>query len=326
MKKWQETERLFERLHTVLSAGGAGVLALVTHIEGSTYRRPGAKLLIEADGRMVGNVSGGCLEADVRENALQVLADGASRRIHYDTGEAEDQVWGMGLGCNGKVDIGLLRLDAGHLNEINAVLQRLKGDQPFVVSYDLTVGTFQVIDGAPTTSAAVFGDRFEPPPTLLICGAGEDALPLAALADTIGFRVVVADHRPAYLTEERFPMARLRVVVRPENSLPDELKLNERTLAVVKTHVLQHDAAWVQGLLASDAPYIGLLGPRDRRDEILKQVDPQHHPRIYGPIGLDVGGEGPEQVALSIVAEALAVWHGRNGASLRQRATPIHDK
>ncbi len=332
MKNWQETEAIFRRLQQLTADGAGAALAMIVSIKGSTYRRPGAKLLIEPDGRMMGNVSGGCLEQDVRETGLAIIKSGEAQCVHYDTSDIEDKVWGMGLGCNGEVDLFIQRItEEDHAEFIEQMCNWLHGDEAFAVRTELAGpnrGALYIREAEGTETGLsddVFIERLDPPPTFLICGAGDDAIPLARLAHEVGFRVVMADHRSAYLTAERFPDTRARVKVRPEDAL-SKLSLNARTLAVVKTHALQHDAAWVQRLLETDTPYIGVLGPRDRRDEIMNQVDPSQHPRIYGPVGLDVGGEGPEQVAASIVAEALAVWHGRQAGHLRDRKTAIHSE
>jgi len=327
MKHWQETAELFRRARDRMHLDEPVVMAVVVGIQGSTYRRPGAKLLIEANGRMTGQVSGGCLEQDIRETAMLLMTGGAPRHMHYDTSDAEDMVWGMGLGCNGKVDVFLVPLDPGHHVERMADMTALlEGSEPIALQWQLTddpAGRVDVVTaGATTWEGKIFTECIQPPPTLLICGAGDDSIPLARQAYEVGFRVRVVDHRKAFLTEARFPMARALQVLRPEEAA--ELALDDHTLAVVKTHALQHDVRWVERLVASDVPYIGLLGPRDRRDDIRNRIDSTHHPRLYGPVGLDLGGEGAEQVALSVVAEALAVWHGRRPQHLRDRARAIH--
>ncbi len=320
---------IFGRLRQALAAGQPSVVATITDIQGSTYRRVGAKLWVGADGEMAGNVSGGCLEVDVRDQALSVIKDGTPKRLHYDTSEAEDRVWGMGLGCNGQVDLLLQRYDACHQAFVEAVSERLAADQPFAIRLGLAEGDRDqrtVLVGEETASSAApdcFIDRFEPPPIFLICGAGDDALPLAKLADEVGFRVALIDHRSAYLTADRFPQARWRLSLRPEEGCPADWPWPQ-VLAVVKTHAVQLDLEWVQALMAKPIPYIGLLGPRERRDEVRAVLAPDQLARLYGPVGLDLGGEGPEQVALSAVAEALAVWNGRNGGFLRDRRTAIH--
>ena len=329
MKTWQETNALTARTLSLLEDGQSAAWAIVTRIEGSTYRRPGAKLLIEADGRMSGNISGGCLEADVRENALAAIEANEPRCLHYDTSDDEDTLWGMGLGCNGKVDLLVLPLQPDKdLAWLRQLADHLAGDQPFAVRYPVQGELPTVAATASVASTgldeAAFTEHLLPPPTLAVIGAGDDAIPLVQMAAAVGFRVSVVDHRPAYLAAERFPAAHEILTLRSDETLPADWKA-ETTLAIVKTHALQHDQAWVERLIESGLPYVGLLGPRDRRDAIRNRIDPEARSRLYGPVGLDIGGEGPEQVSLSIIAEALAVWHQRSGGHLRERKTAIHD-
>jgi xanthine dehydrogenase accessory factor len=179
---------------------------------------------------------------------------------------------------------------------------------------------------------AVFVEPFEPPPHLLVCGAGDDAIPLVGYAADAGFRVTVADHRPALLLPERFPQAARLVLARPEESQAS-LPPGKRTLAVVKTHALAHDREWVRRLLAAGLPYVGVLGPRERTRGILRAIGAEggagaegseNDPRVFGPVGLDLGADGPWQVATSIVAELLAFAAGREPRHLAQREAAIH--
>lgn len=339
MKNWNETADIFDRLALLHTQMCPAALATIVSISGSTYRRPGAKLLIEADGKMLGNVSGGCLEEDVREAALQVIGGGVPRSVRYKTSDDEGQVWGLGLGCNGEVEIFIQ--PAPPLELVHEVRSRLEGDEPFavatrlsdgegmgeamVVSRDRAGGRFAEQDSGVDTEggATWFTDVLRPPPHLVVCGAGDDALFLVRLASDTGFRVTVCDHRSAYATAERFPGAYRIVVGRPEDGL-DDVRATSDTYAVVKTHSLQHDRAWIERFLGTPVPYIGLLGPRARRDDILHGVPEGERHRVYGPVGLDLGSEGPEQIALSIVAEVLAVRMGRKGKSLRRRTEPMH--
>lgn len=329
MKTWQETNVLTTRTRSLLEGGESAAWAIVTRIEGSTYRRPGAKLLIEADGRMSGNISGGCLEADVRENALAAIEASQPRCLHYDTSDDEDTLWGMGLGCNGKVDLLVLPFQPDKdLPWLSQLAEGLAGDQPLAVRYPLhselpTVET-PTADLQTGLDDEAFTEKLLPPPTLAVIGAGDDAMPLVQMAAAVGFRVTVVDHRSAYLTAERFADAHEMLSLRSGDDFPATWRA-ETTLAIVKTHVLQHDQAWVERLIAHGLSYVGLLGPRDRRDAIRNRIDPEAGSRLYGPVGLDIGGEGPQQVSLSIIAEALAVWHQRTGGHLRERKTAIHD-
>jgi xanthine dehydrogenase accessory factor len=337
VKHWQETERILDRLLSLAAGGRRAALAVVVRIEGSAYRRPGARLLIEEDGASLGGVSGGCLEEDVRLLGREVLLTGTPRLRHYETGGDDSKVWGLGLGCNGKVDVFVQ--PAGDLEAWAGVRDRLRGDAPFVLDTVIEgpgAGALELHEGhgAEAGRAAgewavlaegprqLFRESFLPPPRLLICGAGDDAMPLAATADAVGFRVEVADHRAAYLTAERFPAARALVPRRPEEGLEDPA--GAPGFAVVMTHSLKHDREWAARLLESGVRYLGLLGPRARTDAILSGIGRGHADRVFGPVGLDLGAEGPEQIAVSIVAELMAVWSGREPRHLRAKEVAVH--
>ena len=348
MKQWQETLQILERVER---SDQPIALATIVRIEGSSYRRPGAKLLIEDGGPTLGGVSGGCLEADVREVGLAVLRDGLCRLRHYETGARDDIVWGFGLGCDGTVEILVQPLTEDARRVLSRVRELLEGDRRLAVSTVLSgdaagrvvlVDPDGVGDGATARldpevaargkeclargqstqwgedSARVFTEVYEPPPRLVIFGAGDDAMPLTEFASRIGFRVTLVDHRPAYLKPERFPQAAQLVARRPEEGLHD-LPFGSETYAVVMTHSLAHDLEWVGHLLGTDVAYVGLLGPRARTDKVLEKVGGEGLDRVFGPVGLDIGADGPEQIALCIVAELLAVRSAREPGHLRER-------
>ena len=359
MKHWQETSQIVSRIAELAAAGRRAAMATVVRIDGSAYRRPGAKLLVEEGGSTHGGVSGGCLEADVREVAMTVMRDGVPRLRHYETGDDDRTVWGLGLGCNGAVDVFVQPItwrDA--LDAARRVRALLEGDAPFAVSTvvrgpSAVLGRMLVTpDGSPAgstgapgleremarraevllavaeskchevESAGVFTEIHVPPPRLVICGAGDDAMPLSACAAQVGFRVTVVDHRPAYLSPERFPHAE-RIERRSADG-PDGLPLGPRAYSVVMTHSFAHDREWVRCLLETDVPYVGLLGPRARRDAILDQIDAPATDRLFAPVGLRLGADGPEQVAVSIVAELLAVHSSSAPRHLREQEGVIH--
>jgi len=360
MNHWKETAEILSRLAAVKAAGRRAALATVVRIVGSAYRRPGAKFLIEETGDTLGSVSGGCLEADVREVAKGVLATGRPSLRHYSTGADEDIVWGLGLGCNGLVDVFVQAATEGPLAELADKLRGLlAGDSPFSVmtvvdgEVDLGAtlamapdGTVHGSLGSPdldrlavkharellpagrsgvqtTAERGIFFEVLPPPPHLIVCGAGDDARPLVAYAADAGFRVTVVDHRPALLDAAWFPQASQRLVGRPEDP-GIVLPAAERSLAVVKTHSLAHDREWVRRLLAAGFPYVGVLGPRERTESILRDVGTSGDGRVFGPVGLDLGADGPRQVALSIVAELLAFTAGREPRHLSERKEAIH--
>jgi xanthine dehydrogenase accessory factor len=326
MKHWQETSQLLTTAARLAAAGQRAALATVVRISGSAYRRPGAKLLVTAGGEMCGSVSGGCLEADVRENALHVIRDGTPRLLHYDTGSDDTTVWGLGMGCNGAVDV-FVQPAAGDSPETGVVLELLGGDGPFAISTVIEgpgIGSRRVTVGeAPTPEPGVFVDGFVPPPRLFICGAGDDSIPLAATATGVGFRVTVLDHRAGYLAPERFsPDVELRMD-RPEEGFGAPPP-GANGYVVIKTHSLAHDRAWLRQALDTEASYIGLLGPRPRVERLLDEAGASAGDRVFGPVGLDLAAEGAEQIALSIVAELMAVRAARAPRHLREKETTIH--
>jgi len=360
VKQWKETAEILDRAARLAEAGQRAAVATVVRIEGSAYRRPGAKLLVEEDGKTTGGVSGGCLEEDVRDVALAVLREGVPRLLHYDTGADDRTVWGLGLGCNGSVDIFVQPATRETAMEVTGqVRDLLTGEAPFAVSTvvkgethigrALVLGAQGVLGGSTGDSGLdrevarqaanllargesrlhdvgsleVFTEVQTPPPHLIVFGAGDDAIPLCAYASDAGFRVSMVDHRPAYLSSERFPGATRLFPLRPEEGT-NALPLSPRTYVVVKTHSLAHDREWVRRLSAVAVPYIGLLGPRARTSEILRQIGGLRTERVFGPVGLDIGAEGPEQVALSIVAELLAVRSAREPWHLREKEGAIH--
>ena len=175
----------------------------------------------------------------------------------------------------------------------------------------------------PLGTRLVFTEVLVPPPRLLVCGAGEDARPLVSFAAAAGFRVFVADHRSAHLAARNFPEAWKLLPLRPEE-LSKEIILDRDACAVVKTHSLKQDAEWVRRLAATDVFYVGILGPRARTKKILADLGIEGDERIYGPVGLDLGADGAEQVALSVVAELLAVRARREPRHLRARESAVH--
>lgn len=359
MNHWKETAEILSRLAELKTGGRRAALATVVHISGSAYRRPGAKFLIEETGDTLGSVSGGCLEADVREIAKSVLMTGVPSLRHYSTGADEDIVWGLGLGCNGLVDVFIQPATEGPLADLAGGLRELlAGDSPFVAATVVDgegLGSMLAVEpdgiihgslGSPdldklTAEHArglipagrsvvrtiaghqIFFEVLPPPPHLIVAGAGDDARPLVAYAADAGFRVTVLDHRPALLAPEWFPQAARLVLARPEDpEVP--LPPAARSLAVVKAHSLAIDREWVRRLLAAGVPYVGMLGPRARTESVLREIGQPDDGRVYGPVGLDLGADGPRQVALAIVAEILAFIAGREPRHLAERKEAIH--
>lgn len=313
------------------AAGQPAALATLVQVEGSSYRRPGARLLLLPDGTRVGSISGGCLEEDVMERARRVLATGQPELAVYDTTAENDLVWGVGLGCQGVVRIFLERISAERPAWLAALRANLQERRDTALEVDSTgtppTGTKLAMAGA---APAGLREIIPAPPLLAICGAGEDARALARLAHEVGWQVTVADTRPAYATRERFPEAS-RVLAGPIPELAGQLRFDARTFAVVMSHRYVDDREFLRALLPRDLAYLGQLGPRTRTDRLLAElkagglaISPQAAATLHAPIGLDLGGSTPETVALAVIAEIQARLTGRTPGHLRDRPGPIH--
>jgi len=312
------------------------VLATLARVDGSSYRRPGARLLVCADGSRIGSISGGCLEEDVMARATQVHGSGQPDTVVYDTTSENDLVWGVGLGCHGVVRV--LLENVRPAPPWAAALARnftQRRTTALAVTHSTGArtawGTRLAAPGDCADPEQLFLDTIAPPTALTIFGAGDDAQPLARLAHELGWLVTVADPRAAFVTAARFPLAQAQVSG-PAEELVEKVAPGPDTLAVVMTHHYVHDVPLLRGLLQRPLAYLGLLGPKKRAEKILTDlagagmaITSAHRARLHAPVGLDLGADSPEQVALSMLAEMQAVLSGRDARSLRERARPIHE-
>jgi xanthine/CO dehydrogenase XdhC/CoxF family maturation factor len=326
-------------VRTLVDDPRESVLATLVSVEGSSYRRPGARLLVRADGTRVGSISGGCLEEDVMARARRVFETARPESVVYDTTSENDLVWGVGLGCHGVVRVLLEKLSpqpgwaralagnfAARLPTPLAVVHEDTATQP--------AGTRLATEFAPDPAASgrgVFFDTVPPPTALFVFGAGDDAQPLVRLARELGWQITVADPRPAFATPDRFPAAD-RLIVAPADALAARADPGPDTLAVVMTHHYVHDVPLLRALLCRPLAYLGLLGPRKRAEKIFADLTKEglslteeQRARVHAPVGLDLGADAPEQVALAILAEMQAVLGGRDAQPLRHRDRPIHE-
>lgn len=367
---WSAPETtVLERAATALDTDHGGVLATVVGVAGSAYRRPGAKLLVEED-RHTGSVTAGCIEGRLQDLAGTVLGTGVPRVEQFDLTGDEDG-WGVGLGCNGVVDVLLEPLDdrlrplleayrGGHDGLALAVIdsdtrELAAGARGYAPDGDLSSATGlpawlrERLAGAadellsagtaatvtvtgPEGDVEVFCDPVLAPPALYLFGSSTDVDPVAELASRAGFRVTVVSFRGGRADGSLFPHAD-RVRVTNPGRLTETLALDEDTYAVLMTHNLVDDRLALESLLETTVPYIGLMGPRKRFEDLRTGVEDKElqltdadRERLYTPIGLDLGGGTPYQVATSIVAELLAVRNGRSADHLRDRETTIHDR
>jgi xanthine dehydrogenase accessory factor len=355
-----------------LSAKGERMaLATIVAVRGSTYRRPGARLLVPEDGAPVGNLSGGCLEGDVADMARVVMEEGRARLAGWDLTADDDAVWGLGLGCNGAIEVFIEPAEKA-AEVAGALRSALEAERPISVitvvessNPDVDPGSRLVVRPGGTAEGSLgdaaidaeavraaeallreerseirqlgehvraFVEVLDPPLRLLVCGAGHDAIPLVRAASVLGWNVTVADDRPAFLTRDRFPEASGFVRLDDPSDAADTASVDERTYVVVMSHHFLRDKEYVRSMLGSPAAYLGMLGPGARTERLLAELhdagvvaDPDRR-RIHGPAGLDLGGEGPEEIAQAIVAEIVAVKRRRSGGFLRDRPGPIHDR
>lgn len=328
--------------------GEAAVLCTVMGVEGSVYRGAGARMVISGTDT-TGAVSGGCLEADLVARAPDVIASGRAELARYDTRASDDVVLGLGLGCQGIIDVLMEPLADATLDDAIAFYGRLAGrrDTVTVVTSlragddDMPVGTRVVLDAEGTLIEGderilsrtddVVREVIHPATPLVICGAGADAIPLVRLAKQMGWHVTVVDHRAGFVAAARFPGADVLVctnLTSDDTSLASHIAIDERTMAVVMAHAASHDRAYLHAMLDANALYIGVLGPRRRTLELLgdRAIDGTLPDAVHAPVGLDLGAESPDEIALAIVAEVAAVSAGRSGRMLRDHRGPIHDR
>ncbi|MEM9304669.1 MAG: XdhC family protein [Pseudomonadota bacterium] len=327
--------RLLAAARARLASDEQAVLATVVDTAGSTYRKAGARMLIAADGSLAGMLGGGCFDTDLAVQARSVLDTGLPRQVEYDMRSPDDAIWGLGLGCEGLVRIFLQRIDRespllarlGNLVETGGgpLVTIIAAPDDTVIGTSWRPGEENAPGGVDAVEAAtpgvqtrdgatVFVEHVAPAPLLCICGAGADAVPVVDQAAAVGWRVVVLDRRPGHVRPDRFPNAH---AVRA--FAPDDPDLLEADAVLVMSHSLDGDLGYLRTVAGQAQPWVGVLGPTARRQRLLELLagdglDLTH--RLRGPVGLDLGGELPEEVGLSIVAELQAATYGRDAAVL----------
>jgi len=366
MKEIATIVRLWNEMET---SGTHGVLVTIVSVKGSHYRRLGARMLIAENDRVAGSISGGCMEADLKEHAGRVLRADTPELIRYDTSREDDLVYGTGMGCGGVVDLLLEPTTAESVVLFMSVLQDclktrqrskvatvhrapqesgiVPGDRVFVspggairstlndtaltdlIASDLhkfvptakpLSKTYPIPEGEVMTLLEVI----RPPVSLLLLGAGDDAKPITAMAKTLGWHVTVSDHRSDFADPNRFPSAD-SVLVIDNARITEKLDLSQYDAVVIMTHNYFQDRLLLEQVLSSGVDYVGLLGAVKRSARILAEVkqagvsvSAEQLARFYTPVGLDLGADGPEEIALSILAEIQAVLSQGSGRSLRE--------
>lgn len=374
-----ELAAILDGIDRLWALGEEAAIATVVRVSGSAYRKPGARMLITPGGaERIGTVSGGCLEGDIARKAWQLTAGGRAALLRYDSTDEDDGLWGLGLGCNGVIEILVERLRPGDLM-VDVLRRSLSHRRPGVIvtvfangnggEHAIVPASRLLLDerGQIIADSANLGTLFpqmlldaqrakargqtllatyshngcnidallesiHPPISLVIFGAGWDAIPLTAAAKALGWRVIVVDRRAGHARPERFPSADQVIVCAPDQTFA-QVPIDSRTAAVLMTHQYPDDLGYLKAVLQSQAAYIGMLGPAKRRDRLLRDLKEvegftpteQEWVRVRSPVGLDIGAENASEIAAAIVAEILALRRGRDGKTLSQRNAPIHD-
>jgi xanthine/CO dehydrogenase XdhC/CoxF family maturation factor len=280
------------------------VLAVVLETAGSTYGKQGSLLLIAQDGEYAGLLSGGCLEADLRERAQAVMSSGDACTVDYDTRGPDDLVFGLGSGCEGAMSVYLMRVSAEN------AWQPVQALHAALVAHE--AATIVIAREPPAQNISLTPEL---PPRILLLGAGPDAIPVNDFAQRLGWKLTVYDHRPAYADAARFPGAECVVHARAQD-LRNTLNIANYEAAVVMSHHLPSDLLYLQALADSSIRYVGLLGPAPRRERLRSELGADAAKlagRLRSPVGLALGGRSPASIALAIVAEIHAWLHDQSG-------------
>jgi xanthine dehydrogenase accessory factor len=364
----KEITEILKSYATAKREGKKTALATVVKVEGSSYRQPGARMLVTEDGILTGAISGGCLEGDALRKALLAISQKQNKLITYDTSNEDDVEFGVQLGCNGIVHILFEYIDESKSGNPMELLQKIADERQesvMLTVFSLDRNTSQIgtklmyrkselptennfglvedLEGVLLRKATVIKkikvenadheallEYIAPRIALVIAGAGNDIQPVVKMADLIGWEVTLGDGRATHSTEKRFPEAKKVIVAKPEE-LVGSTKIDAQTYFVLMTHNYRYDLEVLKLLLETDCTYIGILGPKTKLNRMLDDlksegtaVTDDQLDRIYGPIGLDIGAENSEEIALSIIAEIKAVTEGKKGTSLKYKIDNIH--
>ena len=348
-------------------------LATVVKVRGSSYRSPGARMLITDDGRWVGSISGGCLEGDALRKARQVMTEKKTILVTYDTREESNQNLGIGLGCNGVIDVLIEPIDpANEKNPVRLFEDFIQTPEPVALAtlFNGSSGMGEKLllnasgqvflnftnEALTTTVKAdlvnlfesgkseaktyslddhaieVFIELIQPSTSLIIFGGGFDARPVSQLAKSMGWEVTVTDECVAHIAPVFFPDAdKLSLCQRA--FIDRDFTITPYTACVLMSHNYEYDRDVLRKLIQTNTPYIGILGPRKRFDKMTAEFSAEHIAltkedvdRIHSPIGLDIGAETPDEIAVSIIAEIQGKFANRSGGFLKYRNGPIHQR
>jgi xanthine/CO dehydrogenase XdhC/CoxF family maturation factor len=367
----KEIQSIILAYETFQREGKKVALATVVQVDGSAYRRPGARMLVSEDGELTGAISGGCLEGDALRKAQTVIFQQKSMLVTYDTTDEDDQKFGVGLGCNGIIHVLIEPID--YHNTINpiellkiAISDRvscrlitvfsvkyskqeqvgtkvlLKENQVIGDKKSLDSSLWKNINAEVQTSDSsqhiirrytdlddiqVFIEAIKPAIRILLFGAGNDTIPLAKIAEILGLEVILIDGRKNLATSARFPSA-MQIITGAGDEVVQQLETDKNSAALLMTHNFEYEVQVLEQLLRLDLPYIGILGPKKKSEKLIERLEKKgmtvNQASIYSPMGLDIGAEGSEEIALSILAEVKAVLAKKPATFLRNKTGPIH--
>ncbi len=345
-------------------------VATVVRVRGSSYRSPGARMLITDDGRWVGSISGGCLEGDALRKARKVMTDNKPITVTYDTNEDSAQNLGIGLGCNGIIDVLIEPVDASIAdNPITLFNSIVNISRPValgtVFAGNCCVGEKMLIsEGKVQTTLSdpamnwlveeklltlfesrqskaetfehegkncdVFLELVQPGFSMIIFGGGFDARPVSQLAKSLGWEVSVTDECAAHIAPLFFPNAD-KLSLCQRQFIDRDFNITPYTACVLMSHNYEYDRDVLRKLIHTPTPYIGIMGPRKRFEKMIADfakdgitLSEEQLARIHSPIGLDIGAEAPDEIAVAIVSEIQARFSNRGGGFLRERPGAIH--
>jgi len=316
----------------ILNADEPVVLAMIVDVEGSAYRKEGSWMLFQPDGTQVGVISGGCLENDLQSRARDLFETGKVEVVQYDLSAGDDLGWGRGAGCNGVVSVLIRDIDRDFRRFFHVIHQQLLVKEPILfiqsmnmfnnygaitqsgnrygswedempVKMDTTI-PFQHQAGQEIISDQnIYVQNIWPDPSLYIIGAGADARPLAHLAHSVGYAVHLLDWRQSLCNDIHFPTA-LTFQIGDVGKLVETIRWIPLDSMVIMTHDFQRDMNIIQHIRHTPLLYLGILGSKKRTQRLVGAKIPEW---IHSPVGLAIGADGPEEIAVSVVAQLIAV-------------------
>lgn len=300
-------QALFEQLLTRLEQGESLMLCVVVATRGSTPQERGAKMLVLGDGKTIGTLGGGCVEAEVRQQALKLLERSQSDALEFKLDH--DYGWDDGLICGGVMQIAARHLTSADAEDFRKIVTALRAKQGTEFIFEYRVGN----------EAKRYVEQLGPPPVLVIAGGGHVGQALASIAAAAEFDVHVIDDRADIISPERFPTAKGRIV----GEIEDELRrfpITPDTYVTIVTRGHRHDGRALEAVIDSPAKYLGLIGSKAKiklifDDLAAKGVDPEKLKQVHAPIGLDIGAVTVPEIAVSIAAELIAIKRGCGGST-----------